>query len=55
MERISDGMSGFLAKDPCGESNAEFDLDASSLEGDDVGGLDDSVLTAIGEFDLIEE
>ncbi len=55
MERISDGMSGFLANDPCGESNAEFDRGASSLGGDDVGGLDDSVLTAIGEFDLIEE
>ena len=55
MERISDGLSGFLANDPCGEFNAEFDRGASSLGGDDVGGLEDSVLTAIGDFDLTDE
>lgn len=48
MERISDGLSGFLANDQFGEFNAEFDRRASSLGGDDVSGLDDSVLTAIG-------
>ena len=55
MERISDGLSGFLANDPWDEFNAEFDRGASSLGSDSVGGLDDSVLTAIGEFDLNDE
>ena len=55
MERISDGLSGFFTSELCGEFNAEFDRGASSLGGDDVGGLDDSVLTAIGDFDLTDE
>tara|TARA_B100000900_G_C20408293_1_gene645752 strand:- start:287 stop:490 length:204 start_codon:yes stop_codon:yes gene_type:complete len=55
MERISDVLSGFFANDPWDEFNAEFDRGASSLGSYCVGGLDDSVLTAIGDFDLNDE
>ena len=50
MDRINDGLSGFLTNDSCGEFNAEFDRGGSSLGGDDAVWLDDSVLTGNGDF-----